>query len=218
MALINTLIDNFNDNSKDAQWNIGSAFCTLDTGVTVAEASGQLQITTRNYAGEAYRGYVSATTYDLTNNGAYVEVVQAASGSPVETAFYLGIDSDNLLRIVKANTLLYFQSRVDGSQTTHACVDYNAVAHLWWRIWHTTAGDTVYFDTSPDGVTWTNLASVARPFTITAVYAEVSAGAWDAKSASSAYFDNFNTSGAAPTTFSDVPPSIARRMAHLLAR
>src|SRR5206468_4627856 len=48
---------------------------------------------------------------------------------------------------------------LNGASFTAVDLTYVPTTHLWWRIRE--ASGTVYWETSPDGVTWTQQASVA---------------------------------------------------------
>src|SRR4029079_7702764 len=70
----------------------------------------------------------------------------------------------------------------------------DTTADRWLRLRE--SGGTIYADTSPDGMTWTNRLSVADPFPVTAVHAFVGSDTWSAQATGSlAKFDNFNTGG-----------------------
>ena len=57
------------------------------------------------------------------------------------------------------------QRQVSGvmSQTQFA---YNATQQRFWRFRHNRANDTVNWETSPNGVTWTTHTSLPTPFAI----------------------------------------------------
>jgi hypothetical protein len=55
-----------------------------------------------------------------------------------------------------------------GSQTSVFSTAYNATDHAYVRI--SFISGTAYFDTSPDGITWTNRASESTGITITTLF------------------------------------------------
>jgi hypothetical protein len=189
-----TLTDNFNNGARDSQWNAGTLDGTGDLNVLVSETtSGQLQITPRiNYAGNAYNGYTSTITYDLTGRGALVQVVQAGVGTWTDTSLTIGPDALNTVEITVENGRLVFQKQVAGVYTDIASVSYVTATHSWWRI-RESAG-TIYFETSPNGLTsWTIGAQLANPFAVTLVKVSLFAGTrgW-VSSPGLAIFDNFD--------------------------
>jgi hypothetical protein len=198
-ASISSLSDNFNDNSRDtAKWNVGTLGRTQNASVTVNETSQQLQITTlTGLSGEHYNGYVSVDTFDLTGSSASVEVVQATGGASANTEFSVGIDASNWVRINKQDTAIYFERQNAGAYSSVFSTTYSATTHRWWRIRHETSNDTWRWDTSLNGVDWTQQTTEARGHTITAVRATIMAGTWASMAtAQTAMYDNFNTTGA----------------------
>lgn len=189
MALLATLVDNFNDNSQNTGlWNVGkipgdAASCT---GVTVAETAAQLQVTPRSStAGVYYCGYVSVATYDMTASGAYARFVQNTSSSVgVESVFKIGsgILDKYSYSFYTAGTSLYARARVNGTNTDVASATYSSTNHAWLKI--TESGGTIYWYTAPDNAgvpgTWTQFATraVDSGFDKTAVYFHLGAGTW----------------------------------------
>jgi hypothetical protein len=86
---------------------------------------------------------------------------------------------------------LRFEQVMGGSRTS-VVIAYNAAQHRFWRIRHDPTSDSIVFETSSDGQTWTVQRTVARQLVITAMRAEISAGTWQALTAPGmAVFDNF---------------------------
>jgi hypothetical protein len=80
---------------------------------------------------------------------------------------------------------------VSGTPTNLASISFDSVNHKWFRIRE--SGGTTYWDTSVDGLTWTNRHSVANPIAVTALMLEVLIGTWQVEgSTTSAKFDNLN--------------------------
>jgi len=187
------LCDNFGGSTIDTtRWATGF-FGTVDSAVTVVETSGQLQITCRSaFASAAYNGLMSANAYDLTGRGAAVQVVQQAApgNSNADTQLHVGTDNTHRFTIVAEGTTITFLW-YDGSAHSLASITYSATTHAWWRIRE--SGGTTFWDTSADGITWTNRASIANPFAVTAMKPNLAAGTFASiTTPAPAIFDNFN--------------------------
>jgi subtilisin family serine protease len=156
-----TLSDNFNDNVRDAKWGV-----LATPGSIIAEQNGRLEVTPAA-AMPNYDGYKSVTTIDLTDTRAAVEAVSVPTTNGFATFYGLTDVSGNyfLLGVVSSGTLLFQQSV--GGVVTNSSLAYNATQHRFWRFRHNRADDTVNWETSPDGVTWTTHRSIVTPFPIT---------------------------------------------------
>lgn len=183
MALIATLTDNFS--TKDTtKW---------DWGAAASVASGQLQIPCTS----SWTAISSKTTYDLTNSAIFAQILQVPTGSGQGTMF-LGKTTaytDAFSFIVTGGSLL-FGEWTSGSQN-YTSITYSATTHKWWRIRH--ASGTVYWETSPDGATWTVQRSKSPNVSpITALYVKIQAGG--SSSLGTLIVDNVNIApGTAPT-------------------
>lgn len=185
-----TLTDDFTTKNSTNWW--------FDSTVTV---SGNVSIPVTS----AYPGMGSNTTYDLTGSEAYLQTVQRANAGngSVDTQWLLAADGGNLLKWIVEGTSIMAIYVVNGTSTTAFTATYSATTHAWWRIREQSG--TTYFDTSTDGSTWTNRASLLNPFPLTAMYVNIMAGYWSTEtSPGTAIYDNFNTSAfAAMSTLSD---------------
>lgn len=184
--------DDFNDNSIDAtKWYKGSFYVGYDPNVTVLEQNNRLEITTLNTTGSHYNGLLSQRTYDVYGSAVWVEIPQAGSGVPVDTSLVL-FDPNNSIEAVLENGVIYFVRNIGGTPTYAADLTYNATNHRWWRIRHQQSDDTFYFDTSPDGSTWTNQRSHARStLPLTEKRVALQAGSWGASAVETIHFDNY---------------------------
>lgn len=189
MTSLSTLTDTFTTQDT-TKWTWGAAASVV---------SGQLQCA----ANSSYTGSVtSATTYDLTGSYAYIQVPQRAGpgNGSVDTTTVVAVDASNNLKLMLEGSSLYCQYTKAGTVTTVATLTYSATTHAWWRIRE--ASGTTYWDTSTDGVTWTQRASVANPFAVTAVKVTIQSGYYGTETTpGTAIFDNFNTApdSTAPT-------------------
>jgi hypothetical protein len=180
--------DDFNDNSTDTtRWTVGTG-----AGMTVVEQGGQLQITPPASA-TGYPGYFARTNINLTNRRATVEVVQSTPVvNGIETAFML-VDSatgNHLLFDVGGDGFL-LQHKVNGV-VSRDIIPYDAAQHRFWRLRHDPASDTIFWETSPEGLQWTIQRKVARPFDLSKLQGQLYAGKHTATTpASTAIFDNY---------------------------
>jgi hypothetical protein len=193
-----SLSDNFNDNTRDPKWSFGTITGTVtagagawDSAIPVLEQSQRLEISPRSrVSGVRFNGYLSTAAWNVTNLAASVEVVQAAKGT-ADTAFAVCIDRQNFYLMEVEAGRLYFAQVVAGVRSQPS-IDYNGSTHRFWRIRHDGATDTIRFETSRDGTTWTTQRSVPRQLPLTAMQIELGAGTWEAVNApGKAIFDNF---------------------------
>lgn len=199
--LASSLIDDFDDNTQNtALWTkqATSDPSTTDALVTVLETSQQLQITPRSsFAGVAYNGYRSVSVYDLTDSAFFVKVEQVPSGATIVGAELIAaLDTTNNYVIYYEAGNLDFGSTVAGVYS-FTRVTYNSSMHRWWRIRHDSSDNTIHWETSTDGNTWTSRRTpITAPFAITALRLGVDAGTYDpVASPGVAIFDSFNIPG-----------------------
>ena len=174
---LDTFYDNFNDNSIDSSlWSVGS-LGTNDPLVTVREVGGQLEITPRaNQTGAHYNGLISNRTYNFTEGIVFAEVVETSQANS-QTILAFGTDNNNKISMLTESGNLYMGLTIGGTSVGVTSIPYNSGSHRWWRIRHVPAGDTIRFDTSPDGIVWTQRHSIPRGMlTISAGKVNISAG------------------------------------------
>jgi hypothetical protein len=189
MAKAHTLVDNFNDNARDtAKWGQSGQ---------IEEVNQRLEI--RPASGVAVSGgyYLSGVTYDLTDSEARVELVRALSPNPNFTETCLlarnGAGTRYAKLTVKDGTLLS-ELAVDGVLTTVKLASYDPALHRWLRLRE--AYGTLYYETSPDGNTWTTLFGHADPIDLSSVYLQLLAASYQTTmTPGMAIFDNFNVQG-----------------------
>jgi hypothetical protein len=188
MALLHLIQDNFNDNTLDTTlWTASGGDTTK-----VKEQNQRLEIS--HAANAEYNTLTTAALYDMTGSSAQVQVISAGDMTIVSHQVILGIakDANNAIFMTALNGQLQAYKKVAGVTTQIGSnVPYSVVDHLYWRM-REFAG-TIFYDTSPDGLTWTNRWSVANPFAITSVTAYLQSGCFAVETvASFGYFDNFN--------------------------
>ena len=188
MAKMHTLQDYFNGTALQTslwtQFTASGGTCTYAT--TGASMNYPNPTNTSNDADIA-----SNTTYDLTGSYGLVQVTNAPSGLNSDANFRMKIDTTNYVQWQQEGTTLLGAYVVGGVQTIKINLTYNATTHRWWRI-REDAG-TTYWDTSSDGLTWTNRASNANPITLTALTMQFAAVSFGADTALTPFtFNRFN--------------------------
>jgi hypothetical protein len=189
--LTETLVDNFDDNSRDvAKWNKTEAQGTVD------ETGGRLEIAPTGIS-FGYSSYSAVNIYDLTDSSVLVNMVQAVSGN---TGFEGGMSvrgGGNEIALFRGGGALVCRYAIGGSNND-TYPSWNS-AYTWLRIREESG--TTYWETSPDGTTWTTRRSVATPITITSLTPTLFAGQYQAvASPITAIFDNFNIAPSGSTT------------------
>ena len=186
MALIETLADNFDDNSIDSGlWSTGIA-----AGSSITETGGQLVIAPPVSA-TGYSYMDSNATYSLVGSSVTLELAGTISTSTgVEQFFEVMIDDNNYIMFFIANTgagmRLVTAAADDSTYTTR-----DDRAMRWLRIRE--ASGIIYWESSPDRSSWTVQRSAPSTFSLTSVKVRLSAGCWQSvASPGTAIFDNLN--------------------------
>lgn len=196
MPSLSTLIDNFNDGTIGPDW--GNSY----GGVT--ESGGKAHVP----CGTGFAGYQTAYSWTLAGASFYVAVTTIPAASTATEAYTSvfvnapGIgDSEGPLYghrigfVINAVTGL-LRCKNDSGYFDAGSVDitYNATDHRFLRLRED--GTNVYWDTSPDGTTWTNRRTLATPAWVTSSVdncaLDLSAHR-DAGTVDEAQYDLFNT-------------------------
>ena len=165
---MSSLVDTFSSNDLAALWG-NSANATWSTGqVSIpvnTSASGKLGST------NAYNLTGSSLAAEITpaNGAAYSTDLTLSAGT---SYIKMGCEGGNLV----ANLTQASADSFDGS------IAYNATSHKYWRIRE--ASGTIYWDTSPDGSTWTNRWSTAYTMAVTALTVDFTASSTTGSSTS----------------------------------
>jgi hypothetical protein len=148
-AALGELVDDFSGPLDTSVWNVSP-------GATIS--GGQLVLACTS----SYSGIGSIASYDMTGSHVAVQLVSVPidTNGGTETALSFKADDSNLLMIDKRGANLLCDARVGGVDTT-ATVAWDPAAMAWWRLREDSG--TVYFETAPDGSTWTTQLSVATP-------------------------------------------------------
>lgn len=189
MPLLTALVDNFNDNVISANWG--------DSYGGVTETGGQARVP---LAAGAYAGYQTGRAWTLAGASIYLKtpVLPAAStGTDVGVHFMVTSSVDGTaigFKINRVTSKLRMQSNVDYFDAAAVEITYDATNHLWLRLRED--GTNVYWDTSPNGSTWTNRRTLATPAWITAAVDTCAVDLFcyrDAGTTDYAAYDNVNT-------------------------
>lgn len=197
VAKMETFTDDFNTTLDTAKWTV------VASGAPVT-VSGQLQVKAWGSIAEVR----SKLLYDLT--GSYVLVKATMPTTLVngdEQSFVVGNNEDWFATWRVNSTTGVVEFSAGGT----ALPTYDPVAHAWWR-WRE-AGGTIYFDTAPDGVTWTNLYSFSPitgfPVDATTVYFR----GFGSTGVQFALYDNLNLPPGGPPAIVRPGRSVVKRQA-----
>lgn len=166
-AKIETLTDLFDQPTLNSKWLStigGSATITYDTtGATVTFPSSSTASTLGQVASKSF--------FDLTASYAFSQVLafpSAATAANGELRLLIwDTPSNNYVRWVYESGTIFAQYMVLGTKSTPFSIAYNPAVHVYWRIRELSG--SIYWDTSVDGLSWSNQTSVTTPITITAL-------------------------------------------------
>jgi hypothetical protein len=188
---VSLLTDDFGDGVEDTRW----AYSFASNGTARAEVGGRLRLTLNEVATSAYAGRESTHHYDLRESRAWVEVPTVPNGATfAQAAFILGRDGQDRLSILYEQDDLHFRYEASDVIQPLGSVPYDSMAHRYWQL--RAAGTTVYWETSPDGVNWTERAMADPPFALDHLRIILTAGTYALETAPGvAEFDNLNGGG-----------------------
>jgi hypothetical protein len=110
----------------------------------------------------AYSGIQSLNLYDLTGSYLLAHCTNGGNQYASTQAMIMAeVTSSDSIGLIISNGNLIAQSEVAGTYTTQASIPWVGATMSWLRI-RESAG-TIYWDYSANGVSWTNLASLADP-------------------------------------------------------
>jgi len=170
------LIAGFSSDAPGAWTQLGAKPATADF------ADGMLTITpAAGVAGAAFNGVHSTLKTDFTG--------QAWSLKADLTHLHLQHGLEAKFRITRSHQTDYlsleagdrdleFVQKYDG-QLREKRIPFDPVAHRWFRMRHIPADDTIRWETSPDGRSWTERARDQRRFDLRKVKVELYAGTYE---------------------------------------
>lgn len=198
-VLMESLTDSFPGSSLSGQWG---SYGT----VSVSGRQAALSATTSE------SGIYSAAGRMLTGSHMLARVTPYTGGGGPYFNFQATVDGGTGGAGIQYNagSLRAYTISSGGAVTTLASITYDATAHAWWRI-RESAG-TTYFDTSPDGSSWTNRWSAASPVAYDSMLAQAGAGTGSG-TAGNAYVADFNVPPATRSASLTVTPAFSVRPA-----
>lgn len=190
-------VDTFNTNDLATAW--------ANTFGTVAVSAGRCSIQTDTSYSSAL---VSSSPFDLTGSYIFARLFpyQATSSQA-----WLQASADNNNKAIlqySAGQVLAVIVQSGVSTQAPSPPTYDPVAHAWMRIRESTG--TVFFDTSPDGITWNNLWSYAGyGIQLTAASLQVVCGDFGSDATGTSFVTDFNAQPVpAPKPFMTNPAAI----------
>jgi hypothetical protein len=99
------------------------------------------------------------TVYDLTASYIFIKLAPYQATSALTTLELAASGNNNYFYWGYSGGVSLAEYVKSGVSTSIGSLTYNATNHAWYRIRE--SGGTVFFDTAPDGLTWTNQFSVA---------------------------------------------------------
>jgi hypothetical protein len=188
------LADDFEtDTLNTALW-----YAYQDPGTTVSLTGGKVELTLdSNLATSSWAVLSSRYYYDLTESRVSVEVIQSVNVATfAEMALVLRRDDQNELALVQQVGLLRAVTQVGSDRYSSPNMLYNPSAHRFWQIRE--SGGTTYWETSPDGASWTAFWQGSTPSFAPLVRASFEIGTSSfIENPGAAHIDNFN--GGVPT-------------------
>lgn len=189
MPSLSTLIDNFNDNTIGPNWG--------DSYGGVTETGGRARVP---LVAGTYAGYQTGRAWTLAGATVYLKtptLPAVSTGTEVGMHFMVTSTTDGTaigFRINRVTNMLRMQNNVAYFDASAVEIAYNAATHLWLRLRED--GVSVYWDTSPDGSTWTNRRTLTTPAWVTASIDTCALDLFcfrDAGTTDFAEYDNVNT-------------------------
>ena len=169
------LFDQFlNDRIDTGMWDL---WLPANEPVIVGESDGTMSIALAPGVGRIYNGIESRGRYDMVTGNAAVDVAPASQVVGVETLFSVDIDATTGYAISAYAGRLHMIVHTSGGVTSSTAIDYDPMAHRYWRIRHD-AGGTMELETSADNATWTSQRSAALPRLPTGVTVSLLAGTY----------------------------------------
>jgi hypothetical protein len=158
---LSTLVDNFNSGGLSGNW--GNSY----GGTAVVGGRARVPCTT------GYAGCQTAYAWTLAGATLFVQVPTTPSATGATVEAYAAVMVQGTVEgtrvgfsINKVSGKLRMVSETGYWDDNAVELTYNAVTHLWLRLRED--GTNLYWDTSPDGTTWTNRRTLATPAWITA--------------------------------------------------
>lgn len=157
MALLSTLVDDFNDNSISANWPLSYG--------GVSETGGRARVPCSQLS---YAGYQTDTVWTFDSFFVNLPTIGTLNSATVECytsawIFSAGQDPGTHVGFLGDRTTgnLFFMSRVGYVDAGALSVTLNPTTHAWWRL--RISGANLVWETSPDGTAWTTQRTLPTP-------------------------------------------------------
>lgn len=186
--------DNFeNSSASSSAW-------PHDTSVTFSNGVANLPINS------SYNGYMEhKDRWNMTGKSVYAKVSMPSVGNGSKEFFFtLEADTNNSISFIISGSTLYMRRR-QGGTNSNTTLTYSSTSHKYLRIRN--YNNTLYWDTSADGVTWTERRNATYTLNITNMRLQFFAGYWNSESASTVTVDNVNNTGTITTPPPPPPPT-----------
>jgi hypothetical protein len=171
-----SLSDDFSSGSLSPNW-------FTPTASSVQETGGELVTTPVPNDPGSYCFAGTNQSYHLTCDSITVRIPQVGTQEHgVQTFIYVdGVNNPDRLNIILEDTgFVMYASQPDGGMLgmIQVSAPYEPTPDLWWRVRET--GGNVYFETSPDGTTWTVQGQGPDPIPLDDVTVLLGAGTYEA--------------------------------------
>ena len=181
------LADDFEDGLVAAGWDP-----QVGPNTSFEEAGGQAVFQVQAAPGERLVELTSQLGYDLSESAFSVEVTQPPPATSDTFAFLMAQSSQGNLSI----NLQYGELHCFDVTAVEVCrTTFDPIAHRFWRL--RGAAGTTYFETAPDGISWTEIGRTPTPASHVAARLNIGAQSLAAETVTVAY-DSVN-GGGAPT-------------------
>lgn len=128
-------------------------------------------------SGDAWCGVETRQLVDLRDDAISIEVPTAPGFSTAEAFFEALTPAGDKVQMGRGPGGLFTEIRQGNRQPAWQEIPYDPVFHRFWRLRE--SGGQTYWDTSADGVTWTNRFSAATAIDVSAVIIDAAAGHWN---------------------------------------
>lgn len=162
---LSTLVDGFTTSAiNTVRWAASTA------GQYALDTARDLVTLNLATAANTFYGFGSGPAYDATGSSLYAQVWPVTNGSSAASfALKLDAGSNNAISLVTSGDGAFiFRITTGGVFANTPLPAYDPAAHRWWRL--AESAGTFRADVSPDGQTWTTLASAPYAFDVTAVH------------------------------------------------
>lgn len=163
MAKLATLVDAFAASTLNtAQWN------SVTAGTVSLDSVNDRAVLACPTTAGGFNTLGATGPWDAVSSAIYARVIPIPAGSgQTQTVFKLSLDTNNSVAIRLASGVFKTTMQTAGTTVTTTLPTYDPVAHAYWRL-RESSGNFLA-ETSPDGWTWTTLATMAYSWSASAL-------------------------------------------------